>query len=1089
MTSLPADVHTTLLGILGGLLSTDNNVRNEAERALERDWFTPNGVPFLLLFLAEQAAAGENDGVRAFSAVVFRRYALKMPPGRSPSMTDLCISVLDEAFKAQIRGVLHAGFFRLQSRNVLVKLADAIAEVANPDVSPAGTWDDLLPSMLEATRLDQPSMRELAYRVFGLCPLLLVQNLDQALPILDAGFSDPEDAVKQAASKAFVAAFQRTPKREWTRYLGLLPGLLNALPKYLADGNELVLALEFESLIDLVLVAPKMFRPMLSTIIAFCLAVIKNRELDLLTRLAALELLTTFAEALPSMCRADPDYAETMVVLTLQLMTEICIDDEEAIEWQNVENREPMDEEEDKAARNSLDRVSLSLGGKVLAEPLFSYLTQMLSSNEWRKRQAALMALLAAAEGCRDVLMAETLKILDLILPLLRDSHPRVQFSCCNALGQILTDFADLIQRQCGDRILPALILMLTPALVPRVQTHAAAALVNFLENALKEILEPYLDDLLTNLLTLLQGPHKFVQEQVLTTIAVVADAAETRFIKYYDTLMPLLLQFLRQDLALEDLLLKGKSIECLSLIAAAVGREKFLEHKDELIQVFSALLQEPVHEEIRLYLEQGWNIICLIMGVEFVPFLPLVLPPIMQAARAEQMLKFVEENDDLDENTWDVYPLSGKRVAINTAILEEKVEAIDILKLYAEILGGLFASYVYPVVADILLPALDFYFHDGVRHLAAQALPVFLRIVKFAPDSRPEEVSSIWEMISSKLVESIHGEPLIDIKDDYYASFGACVALMGDNLLLDNVLEAFARTVAISLQEVYKRIKERDAANTNNEEDYGEGLEEENSEFTDEELLDEINKAVLGVFKYLRFQFLKPFQDLLPIVLAFLTEENKALQLCGLCIVLDLVEHTGPNSAVFKDVFVNAVAELILSPVPTVREMGTFVVGVAATNGGEEYAEFCIAALPLLFKMVLVPDAKQEDNIIATEFAIAAIAKILTVYGSRVLDLDTMVETWIQALPVVLDPRSTQVTCGFVADLVSSNHPAVQRNVTKIVDAVLQPLAHRTLNGAGAEKPVLAVKLLLSAMPQEEAMGYFSRYGESREVLERWFS
>ncbi len=46
----------------------------------------------------------------------------------------------------------------------------------------------------------------------------------------------------------------------------------------------------------------------------------------------------------------------------------------------------------------------------------------------------------------------------------------------------------------------------------PRVQAHAAAAVVNFSENCDQEILPPYLDDLITHLLQLLQNGKRIVQ-------------------------------------------------------------------------------------------------------------------------------------------------------------------------------------------------------------------------------------------------------------------------------------------------------------------------------------------------------------------------------------------------------------------------------------------------------------------------------------------------------------------------------------------------------------------------------------------------
>ncbi|GMM33500.1 Pse1 protein [Saccharomycopsis crataegensis] len=1090
--SLPGDVHMTLSRIIEGLISSDNQVRSQAEKALENDWFTSTGVEMLLLFLAEQAVSGDSETKRAFAAVIFRRYALRMPPERSPSMTETSIGTISEPVKAEIRNLLFNGFFGEQTKSVRHKLADAIAEVARTSISPPGTWDNLVPTMFEATGSPEPGFRESAFRVFAAQPALVVQHLEQALPTFLSGFVDPDDSVRVAVSNAFVACFQSAPKKQWSSFSPMLPGLLNALPKYLEDGNEDALTSELESLIDLVTLAPKMFKPMLPTIIEFCSTITKNTDLESPTRLAALELLTTFCEASPNMCKQEASYAENMVVLTLQLMTEVCIDDDDAIEWQNSNGGKESLYEEDKAARNSLDRAALSLGGKVLAEPLFKYLTQMIHSSEWRERQAALMALSSAAEGCSDVLISEIPKILDLILPLLNDPHPRVQYACCNALGQISTDFADLIQKNSGDRILPALISKLTNESVPRVQTHAAAALVNFSENASKDILEPYLDDLLTNLLTLLQGPHRYVQEQVLTTIAIVADAAETKFIKYYDTLMPLLFNVLQSDLDKENRLLKAKSIECATLIAAAVGKDKFSQHAEQLIQIFGHIQKEAVDEDdpVKPYLEQGWNTICSIIGTDFLPYLPSVLPTLIEQAKAEQIIKLVDEGDEVDQDEqWDVYSLAGKLVALHTAVLDDKIDAIEILKSYADILKGSFYPYVPLIVKEILLPALDFYFHDGVRNSAVEALPTFLSCAKIAQPPRSPELMSLWSAIASKLIESLAGEPLTDILVSYYTSFSNCVLLMGEDTLNENQLAAFVTSVNANLQGVYNRIKERDEAD-NSEEQYDEGLEEENNEFTDEELLDEINKAISGVFKFSNYKFLPAFQELTPTLTTFLVEDNKALKLCGLCMVSELIEQTGPQSGPYKDLFSNAVLESLTSSYSSVREIAAFIIGVAALNGGENYADFVLGALEPLFNIITVPDAKQDDNIIATENAIAAISKVLHIYNSRIDNLDAMIENWIQALPIVVDNQSAPFAYSFLASLIENNHPAIQKNMSKVVDSVIQALLNGALSGKAAEKIVSATKQLLGSIPQENVMPILQRYGpEEQNLIQKWFS
>jgi hypothetical protein len=71
------------------------------------------------------------------------------------------------------------------------------------------------------------------------------------------------------------------------------------------------------------------------------------------------------------------------------------------------------------------------------------------------------------------------------------------------------------------------------------VHAHAAAALINFCEGAERDTLLPYLDPIVERLLKLLnpvqdggRPTKRYVQEQAVTTLAMVADASETTFAK-----------------------------------------------------------------------------------------------------------------------------------------------------------------------------------------------------------------------------------------------------------------------------------------------------------------------------------------------------------------------------------------------------------------------------------------------------------------------------------------------------------------------------------------------------------------------------
>ena len=64
-----------------------------------------------------------------------------------------------------------------------------------------------------------------------------------------------------------------------------------------------------------------------------------------------------------------------------------------------------------------------------------------------------------------------------------------------------------------------------------RVQAHAAAALVNFCNDVQADTLELYLGQLMPALFKCLSSPRLDVQEQVISTIATVAEVAKEKFV------------------------------------------------------------------------------------------------------------------------------------------------------------------------------------------------------------------------------------------------------------------------------------------------------------------------------------------------------------------------------------------------------------------------------------------------------------------------------------------------------------------------------------------------------------------------------
>lgn len=1087
--SLSDSTISELNRLLEGLISTENEPRRAAEEALEREWRSPGKVDILLLYLANNSVESSNETLRSFCAVLFRRLAIRSPK-KMGTVIDRTIAELDEQVKLQIRDVLLRGFVAPQSGTVRRKLADAIAEVAKEDCSPPGLWPSLLPTLFEAVTSQTASMRECAFRVFSSCPEIIDSDLvPKALSVFEAGFDDTEDDVRISACTAFVSYFRESPKKVWLSMSPLLPSLLNSLPRFLSNGKDDALANVLENLIELVEMAPKMFKDMFPVMIEFCSTVCKNRDLDGSARLAALELMTMFSEVSPGMCRLTATYSSTMVLVNLALLTEVSIDDEEAADWNNNDNTEDdEDEPEYEAARQSLDRISLNLGGQAIAGPLFQYLPDMCHSLRWRECFAALMALSAAAEGCTEVLINEIPKLLDLVLPCINHPHPRVQFACSNALGQISTDFAGIIQRTSGDRILPALISKLTQKSVFKVQKHSAAALVNFCEAAPNEVLEPYLDDLLNNLLALLLSPKRYVQEQVLSTIAIIADAAQKKFLKYHDTLLPMLIEFLRSTLGDESRALKAKCIECATLIGLAVGKEHFNSHIQIVIDLL-ILLQEECSESddpLKSHLEQGWVRICKLIGKDFVPYLPIVIPPLLQTARAAQDVSLLEEEEAEEFNNsdeWDVINLSGKLIAVHTAALDEKVTAMDLLREYSAQLNSDFYPWVADIAENIAIPALDFYLHDGVRASASLTLASVLRSSVYANGTLSHESTNLWNQICMKLSGALINEPVPEVLVAYYTSLIECVDIMDLQLFVHEQLSVLTDSLLSNLSQIFERVKYRDSE----DDQFTEDVDEDQEEFTDEELLNEINRVISTLFKKTGDLFVLHYQKLLSsIVETFIVDENSSVKLCGLSIVCDLFEFCrDSNEQVNYLKFI--ISDCLTTLQAEIRQGAAHAIGIAAQHKGVLYVSLLIECLPLLFQVATFPDAKAEENLRATESCLSAIALICKFHTSAILNLEQIITQWLNLLPVLHDEEAAVNCYEFLLVLISSQHAVVKKNLEKVIESIMLALSHKSVTGKLAADCVEAAKAMLGSIPRNDAIRLLSGFTD-QELINSYF-
>jgi len=1040
-------------GLLGALLSTDNDIRSKAEESYEALPIEQK-VSLLLGAISNYGEIPEEG--RQLAAVMLRRLF--------SNEFDEFFGKLPEEQKTALKAQIILSVQNEPSKNVRKKCADLAAEVARNLTDDEGNnvWPEFLKFLFECASSPNPEVKEVALHMFASVPGVFGNQEPQYYEVIknmlagcltDASYDVRFGAVKAACNYLMLHEKDAGLQKHLGDLLGPIMGVtVQSVEKQDDDAC-------LKSIIDIAESMPKYLRPQLVQIFDLCLKMVGNTDLIESWRHLALEVVVTTAETAPAMVRkVVGGSVGPLVQACLVMMTDL----EEEEDW--AVSDEPQEEDNDSnavVAESALDRLACGLGGKTVFPHIMQLTPAMLQHADWRYRHAALMAISASGEGCHKQMEPHLDQLMEGVMTYIGDSHPRVRYACCNAIGQMSTDFAPVFEKKFHARVIPGLLHLMTDSANPRVQAHSGAALVNFSEDCPKNILLPYLPDIMTRLEEVLKAKfnelvekgNKLVLEQIVTTIASVADTAEEKFIEHYDKFMPCLKYMIGNANTPELRLLRGKTIECVSLIGLAVGGEKFTPDASEVMELL--LSSQVKGEELddddpqMSYMISAWARICKILGAGFAPYLPLVMGPVMKTASMKPEVALLD-NDEVegvgdDNEDWQFVQLGEQQnFGIKTAGLEDKATACQMLVCYARELKEHFADYTEQVVR-LMVPMLKFYFHDGVRTAAAESLPFLLECAKI---KGPQYLQEMWAFILPELLKAVEAEPENDVLAELLASVARCVELLGAGCLGEPGMEETVKLLDKTLEQHYTRQEERQGKRQGGEEDYDEGVEEQLEDEDDEDvyILSKVGDVVHAVFSQYRETWLPQFERLLPTI-SRLLEPNRPwsdLQ-WGLCMFDDLVEYTGPVSQKYEGLFLARLLACVSSPQPEVRQAAAYGCGVLGQFGGPGFAAAGAQAVPLLCEVIQQPGSRAVENINPTENAISAVTKILQFNGSQV-NMDQILPMWFSWLPVTEDVDEAPFVYNFLADLVEANNPHVlgvnNSSLPRVVAIIAEALA-----------------------------------------------
>lgn len=969
------------------------------------------------------------------------------------------------------KAALLESFNRSNNRIVRNRISDAISQVASL-VSQYEEWRELMEflvvSLSNGSQSDDAIMALL--RIITATPDLFSNQDSSALMSLNSIINGvvsarPATAVEGVQALSALTIFFYPDEKRRTAFSSVITQTVPAVAQMLSasiDEKEDELSQVLNCAADLVFECPRLFagkkqekNNALQEYIAMASALIRRLNEDQYDEedkvaSSALEFICAAVEGNPNAFRRDRALLEASAVLLLQVAgMESGTDD-----WQTTD---PNDENDTVTmsvlGQQSLDRFALALGGAVAGPILFNHIGSLLTNpaGTWRNKYSGLMAIASTAEGCAQDFLEDHLEgLLAIIWPCFNGSgHPRVQYAACHALGQLCTDFPGRIQEEFARDALSALLSLLQNSQVARVQCHASAALVNFSEDCEPETIAPFLDGILSTLASILAAPAcpGYLKEQLIATIGAYSGAAQSRFANFFDRLLPLLVAGLDGS---QSRKVQCRAVEALSLVLLAVkGSASIQDSLNACLPGFLGHLSKleeqlrtcPADDPMRDFLPSAWLRMAQLMGREFGPWLPVILPSLLHTAGSKVVFTEIPEDNEDEEGESELIPaarVNGRNVGINTSSLTEKASALESLGSLITAVGpGVFpeAERVFAIASELI----NFEWSGDVRSAAVECATSSLESLGY-PGSAVESLVAALIKGLTEMYETDFACSALDALSVLFSTSAKKQPLP----ILASVLPSLNEILPSLLQLTCDNIRQIQEAQA--EQDDEEDAEEEGEGFLDtaeeEEVLYAWGRLQAAVFECFpqalaNHKWAISFAATQIKAIAKKSKgkrggkktansqelDNEALQHVCLGVLCDGVEWMkSEGSMAFGQELIDACLTALNAPdsfvSPLVRQVAAHLAGQMARYGGAAFRDFSIqAAAPLLEKLITRKEARAPSQVAVTDNAVSALIRIQTAFpGALAPDTSTFIGQFLlPGLPVISDEAEVNNVATFL--------------------------------------------------------------------------
>ena len=269
---------------------------------------------------------------------------------------------------------------------------------------------------------------------------LLMQFSQSLTNLFEKYLLDTDVQIRVCAIKSFTIFLSYiTDEKFVKKFSSIFPILLSTSVEAIKVDEEAG-KISLESLNDLIETHPKFIKPIINDLIILSTEIFSTKSLNETLRNTALNIILSLCLNNQSLIRKSEAFKTRTIPAFLHVMIET--EDVSIEEWKkDLEENCISQKNPSSTAQEILGKVAPELGVKFLFPNFMPYIKETLGSENWHHQYAGLMAIGLLAEGSAEHFKSELDSLMNLLIPLMKQSNPRVIYALLTALALLCSEF------------------------------------------------------------------------------------------------------------------------------------------------------------------------------------------------------------------------------------------------------------------------------------------------------------------------------------------------------------------------------------------------------------------------------------------------------------------------------------------------------------------------------------------------------------------------------------------------------------------------------------------------------------------------